>query len=343
MVGIKDIAKKAGVSFSTVSIILNGRAEERKISPGTQKKVMDAVKELQYRPNISAKSLKEGRNSSFVIALFWSFDFRKAMASRFLSGLQDKKKNLKDNIDIIVYPYQSGQLYKEKSLLQGNKYHAAIIANASQEDLEYLESINTLVPIVLYNRFSDKYSSVNLDDRRIGEAAAEHLMEQGYKKPFLITSAVNFPGASLRRKAFCERLKKSGIQITEQNIMFGDDSVGGGAECGRMLVESGRIGQSIDSIFCASDALGIGLCYELNQARIRMPEELGVLAIGNGEPQYSQFCTPSISVINIPMEQMSATCYELLEKKIKQGHDKVERVLFETIVLPRESTKKHKI
>ncbi|MDE6185713.1 MAG: LacI family DNA-binding transcriptional regulator, partial [Lachnospiraceae bacterium] len=71
MVGIKDIAKKAGVSFSTVSIILNGRAEERKISPGTQKKVMDAVKELQYRPNISAKSLKEGRNSSFVIALFW--------------------------------------------------------------------------------------------------------------------------------------------------------------------------------------------------------------------------------------------------------------------------------
>ena len=83
MASIKDVAQLAGVSFSTVSIIINGKATERKISEETQKRVWEAMRKLQYRPNISAKKLKEGETDKLVVALFWSFDFRRAMLIRF--------------------------------------------------------------------------------------------------------------------------------------------------------------------------------------------------------------------------------------------------------------------
>lgn len=337
-VGIKEVAQEAGVSLSTVSIIINGKAEERKISQQTQEKVWNAVEKLQFRSNISAKNLKEGSNSDFVVALFWSFDFRRTMASRFLAGLQAQKLKSREDFQIVIYPYKSGELYKEKEAFIRKKFHAAIIANTAREDMEFLETMNFPMPIVIYNRHSQKYSSTNIDDARIGKIAADHLYERGFRKPFLITAEYNFPGMSLRNISFCNCMRDKGIQIKENDFIVGENSSHGGAACGEALIARMKEGTEVDCIFCASDALARGTAYSFIKNGYRIPEDIGILAIGNGDSELSEFFIPSISVINIPMEQMSAMCYELVEKGMYRQDIGVEHIFFDTELISRRST-----
>lgn len=337
-VGIKEVAQEAGVSFSTVSIIVNGKAQERHISAQTQQKVWDAAKKLQFRSNISARNLKERSEQDFVVALFWSFDFRRTMASRFLAGLQEQKQKSAEKIQIVIYPYQSGELYKEKEAFISRKFHAAIIANTSKEDLDFLESMNPPMPIVIYNRTSEQFSSTNIDDAGIGKIAADHLWEKGFRHPFLVTADSSFPGMTLRNTSFCDRMEEKGIRLPENRILTEANSSRGGSRCGAELVRRFREGEEIDSVFCASDALARGIAVALTKEGIRIPEEIGILAIGNGDPELSEIFLPSISVINIPMEQMSAKCFELLEQGMYDQDRHTEQIYFDTELIERDST-----
>ena len=338
MASIKDVAQLAGVSFSTVSIIINGKAAERKISEETQQRVRDAMKQLQYRPNISAKKLKDSENDKLVIALFWSFDFRKAMLARFLTGLQDCIQESQADIEIVVYAYKNKELYKEQSLIQGNQFHAAIIANASDEDLSYLDSIQTLVPIILYNRFSDKYSSVNIRDEEIGRLAAEHLYQQGYRRTALITSHSNFSGMLVRERSFVHRMEELGGSCLMDKIVT-ENSVEGGVAAGKNMLDGNLLDQS-DSLFCASDAMAIGIVHSLYEAGYSVPEKVGIIAIGNGNPHYSKYNNPPLTVVNIPMEQMAHSCYDLVIREVNNMSDQIERIYFDTEIHARRSTEK---
>ena len=76
MATIKDVAKAAGVSVTTVSIIINGKAEERKISEATRDRVLETMRELGYQPNLSARRLRNQDSKKPVIAFFWPIDYR---------------------------------------------------------------------------------------------------------------------------------------------------------------------------------------------------------------------------------------------------------------------------
>ena len=88
MATIREVAALAGVSLSTVSIVINGQAAERKITDATCKKVWDAVEQLGYHPNIAARKLRVPDSGTLTIALYWSNDFRTALLGRFLQGMQ---------------------------------------------------------------------------------------------------------------------------------------------------------------------------------------------------------------------------------------------------------------
>lgn len=89
MVTIKQIAQEIGISPSTVSIVLGGKAAERKISKETQQKIFSAAARLGYQPNMAARSLRGGTSANeLVVAMFWAQDFRASMMVRFWDGLR---------------------------------------------------------------------------------------------------------------------------------------------------------------------------------------------------------------------------------------------------------------
>lgn len=342
MASIKDVAVEAGVSLSTASIVVNGKANERKISAKTQNKVLKAMEKLNYIPNVSAKTLRRGESQKYIVALFWSFDFRGIMMNRFLFGLQKKIAEKNANMGIIVHPYQTGELSKEESSFTSGEFHAAIIGNADADDLEYLKSNSFNVPIVLYNRKLEGFCSVNVDDERLGILAAEHLYKQGYRYPVIIHGTENFPGATRREEAFIARMEQYGIPLPEPRIIYAGNSLKGGYECGEMLMERELRNQQMpDSYFCSSDFIALGLINAWMSKGWKCGT-VGVIAVGNSDPQHSKYHTPSLTVMNVPIEEMAEECGQLLIDRMYTPQAEPVQKFFETELYVRDTTQ-HKL
>lgn len=325
---IKDVAALAGVSFSTVSIIINGKSEERKISLKTQKKVLEAMKELNYKPNISAKKLRNHR-STITIALFWTTDFRSAMLARFMKGLQDEIRNIQakgDCVEIVIYPYENGSLRSTNKLLAVNDFNGTIIANASPEDMAYIHSINLLTPVILYNRQSPIFHSINIDDREIGRQASRIL--KNYNQALFVQAPVVFDEMNTRANSFVEEFHGS-VKIKEVR----ENSAQAGFELASDLNFS-----EFDCIFASSDAIALGIEHYCYQNRISIPSDLGLLAVGNGLPQYDAFANPALSVIEIPIEHMAAMCLDGLVRLI-HNEELPMRQYTQLTVIQRDSVK----
>lgn len=320
MATIKDIAKYAGVSPSTVSIVLNGQADERKISETTQQRVWEAVRALEYRPNISARRLRgDSQSNTLVIAVFWASDFRAHMVSRFLKGLQNEILQSNRDCEIIIHPYKNNELHKITSLRSMNMYNAAIICNASAKDLEYLEESNFHIPIILYNRHSQKFCTVNVDDVKIGSIPAEVFASRGHRKAAIITSPPAFSGMDVRINSFMSTAAKHNLEIVD--VIYEDNSMPGGYSGAKRLLE---LEQRPDCLFCASDAMAIGALRRLHKAGIIIPDHLELISVGNGDRDLEEYATTSLSVVHIPMEKMAEAClrlvFDVLNHKIEPPH-----------------------
>lgn len=339
MATIKDIAEKAKVSLSTVSLIINGKASERKISRETEERVLKIMREMHYIPNISAKTMRSGATPEYILALFCSFDFRNTMMTRLLFGIQNMIDKNRDRIKVIIYPYQSGHLAKEHAHFSGSEFHAAIIANADAKDLNYLKKHQFVMPIILYNRLLENYPSVNVNDKEIGRIAATHLYEQGYRRPAIVTSTQTFPGASHRNKAFKEELKKLGIDIPKEFVYIIGPSVHDGAKFAQQLLAGAESLASLpDSFWCFSDSIALGLLNALSAHNVKIPDDIGIISVGSIESMFARYNYPSLTVIDIPIEKMGEGCYQFIKENRQTDAQQIGGIFYETKLCVRDST-----
>jgi len=316
MVTIKELAAVAGVSPSTVSIVLRGKSEERKIPYRTQKKVLEAAQKLGYQPNVSARRLRVQSQESLVIAVFWASDFRAPMMVRFLRGLQEGILNSDQKCEVVIHPYKNNSL--NESLLSLGMCNAAIICNASESDMTYLENHTFPVPIVLYNRQSENYCTVNVNNERMGALPAEIFAARNHKHAILLSSDSTFPGMEVRVESFIRTAEQAGI--TTQTILV-ENSMRGGYEGGNMI---SRMNPLPDSVFCVSDFLAIGALRAFSKANFKVPNDLELISIGNGDKELEEYASTSLSVVHLPMEKMAEACYkltlDLMARRIQPPH-----------------------
>lgn len=309
MITIKELAAYVGVSPSTISIVLAGRGDERKISAKTQDRVQKAALKLGYTPSIAARTLRSatsGADGALVLAVFWADDFRAGMMVRFLRGLRQGVSNCARPIRLMLFTYTNGELCNENVLTSRTDCHAAIVCNASLKDKEFLENTSLPIPIVLYNRFSQKYASVNVDDGQMGLLAAQALADNGCRSVAVLTSVPAYPGMAKRTSAFEESASFFGMQVMPQ--CYCDNSQPGGYHA--MLTQySDKIP---DGLFCGSDSIAFGALRALWEKKRRVPEDIRLVAIGNGDKDSEEYSIPKLSVVYLPMEEMAVECLSLL-------------------------------
>ena len=321
MSSIKDVAKKANVSISTVSIILNGKSEQRKISSSTVDRVKKAMVELNYQPNVSAKKLRSNSDNK-TIALYWTNDFRGIMLSQFINGLQMAISENNLNYDIIIYPYQINHLKDEPSIKNMN-YSAAIIANCASDDLEYLNSISPLVPICLYNRQLANYHSVYVDDKDIALLAFEQLKDN--KNVALVKAPAVFEGMKTRNTCLKQLLQENSINTQEYQL---DDNSASDALKTASMIDY----HTIDSIYCDSDIIALGIMHYCYENHIQIPQDIKIIAIGNALNTISEYLNPSLTIIKIPLEQMAKACISSISSLINNNKIDDIKIKPETII-----------
>lgn len=313
MATMKDVAKLAGVSVSTVSIVINGKAKERSIPTSTYDKVMHAIEELNYRPNITARRLRSS-NETKVFVLFWPFDARTEMLGTLLSGIQKELAKQQYTCEVLVRTYTNNKIEHSFRDALNNMYDGIIIGGTSEQDLNYLESISIHTPVVLINRESQKYSTVYVSEYDIAQTCVQLLKERNIREIGVIRSTEKYVASSQRIESLIQSCKNSDIKA--DICLSVSDSYEGGILAATKYLE---LSDHPKYVICESDVIALGMLYEFNHQKIRIPEELSLLTLGSTHNDYTAFCTPSLSVIALPSEAITSHAITQLIKLSKDS------------------------
>ncbi len=309
MATIKDVAKLAGVSVSTVSIVVNNKAGERSISNETCEHVRWAINELGYQPNVSARKLRAPNQTKPLIAFYWPLDLRSNSLGWILRGLQSAFDSMFFTCDIVVCNYQIDHLKDTKIVDDNARYNAIIIGGTSSSDLEYLKTLNFNIPVVLYSRYSETISCAYSDNSKAGKKAAELIITHGYRNPAIVKADADYSTSSQRIKSFRETLEKEGILIPESRVFSTLDAIPSGYEEGLKLLP---IIKDIDVIFCQTDSIALGVSHALTSNGVRIPENVALFTSVFLNPDYTRYSNPSISSVSVPTESLTEATVQIL-------------------------------
>ncbi len=294
-VTVKDVAKEAGISRTTVSNVFGGKT---KYSDETREAVLAAAKKLGYKPNLAARSLITNKSGLVGLILPSYLDTNTLTNSPFYNIIMDGVYSvLRDEAyyDLIIFSVPSKEKHKEK-LLQVSHWMDArnvdgilAIGEYDQVFLRDLSSKN--IPVMLIDNYSSEgyanFSYINSDDETGGYLATLHLIKQGYKKIGLCSAALHSLLMQKRYAGYKRALAEVGY--AEHVFAGGIDAFEAGNQLGETLVR-----EQIDAAFCTEDMLAVGLLHYLLKQRVRVGKEFGLVGFDNisiGRQVYPELTT----------------------------------------------------
>jgi LacI family transcriptional regulator len=332
-VNMKDIARELGVSVVTVSKALRNHPD---ISKATRERVIVKVKELGYRPNLTARSLVTGRSS--LIGLIVP-DLIHPFFAEIAKGLSLAIR--RHGYCLVVSSSEEDPELEQQEVehMLAHRLDAMVIASCDS-DPEYLRRIQPGdTPLILVDRSFKTFPAhfVGSDDYAAGKLAAEHLLAVGCKRPAHIRGPENSVGQR-RLKGFLDTLKKREIPIPEEYVLrvpkvdAADRS--SGADALRRLKQLRRMP---DGVFCYNDVIAVGVIHEAQNQGIRVPEEMAVIGCGNLHYD-AEISVPLSSIDQRSNEIGSRTAKLILEILSKGRTEEYRSVILQPGLVARNST-----
>lgn len=332
---INEIAERTKLSVGTVSIVLNGRGDEMRISKKTQQRILEAARGIGYLPNVSARRLRQSNARNIpAIATFWPSDLAPELLGRFFVGAQSSILEQEIEFDMTIQPYNRKHIHRIKEICDQGSYHGAILTGISAEEQRYLEENPLSVPTVLFNRKSSTYSCAYVDTYEIGRRTAELFANRGHKKvgvivpDYLVHSQNN-----LRFKGFVESCQKYGLNLEERYIQSAPMSMEGGNLAARKIVEGG--GELPTAMFFPLGLMAVAALPVFHSAGIRIPDRMEILTYGDHDAE--KYSVPSLSTVKLPVEEMADACIRLAMGRIHDSSGQPKSIEFETPFIFRES------
>lgn len=274
---MKDIARDLGLSVVTVSKVLRDHPD---IGEETRKRVLQRVKELDYEPNILARSLVTGR--SYLIGLIVPgliHPFFAEVAKALSGAVVGRGYSL-----IVSSSEEDPQLEaREIRHLLARRLDALVIASSSADTKLFRRMNDQSQPFVLIDRAFDDLAAhfVGIDDIAAGRMATEHLIALGRRNLAHISSRQNSTGVR-RLQGYTEALRAHKLPIRDSYIISRDyvdiDSHRQGADAMRQLLEQSP---RPDAVFCYNDPMAISAMHVILDAGLRIPEDIAVVGCGN--------------------------------------------------------------
>jgi len=276
-VRMKDIARDLGVSVVTVSKVLRNHSD---ISEETRERVLARIKEVDYRPNIAARSLVTGRTYLVgVVVPSLLHPFFAEIAKAISETLRQRGYYL-----IISSSEEDPELEEQEiNHLLERRLDTLIIASCrtSVDLFQRIERENT--PYILIDRSFKGLAAnfVGVDDEAVGELATQHLIDIGCKRIAHIRGPETSPGME-RLRGYKRTLERNGMKVLSEYVIAepkGDvDTRQRGAEAMRTLL---RLNPRPDAVFCFNDPLAIGAMNCILGEGLRIPEDVALIGCGN--------------------------------------------------------------
>jgi LacI family transcriptional regulator len=316
-VTIGDVARKAGVSVSTVSRVLNGKDD---VAEETAEKVRDAINELRYTSSLAARGMRSLQTN--VIGLIMP-DVASPYCLEVMRGVNRAISQSK--YDLIAYTtgdiHKYGTANQERryvTLLNGNITDGVIVVTPAATDF------STDAPIVAIdpNNESPDCTAIVSTNRDGALAALNYLTGLGHRRIGHITGRLDLESASLRLQGYKDGLAACGIAIDEELIQVGDFTTETAIQCTQSLLV---MDNPPTAIFAANDMTAIGIYQVAQEKGIRIPDDLSVVGFDN-LPE-STYINPQLTTIDQFIMNMGSLAVELVVKLI--NGEPLEKNLYE--------------
>ncbi len=340
-VSMKQIAEKLNISPGAVSLTLNGRGDEMRIANETQRLILETAKEMGYPLEKVRKNRQTiGVNNLPVVVVFMPALKGDVISpyDRVMNGLNDCIKNNDINVEIIVCPFEYGCLFKKYKYISSSFCTGAIIFSLSEKDMEDLLNADFDIPIVLFNRINNKYSTVYVDDYNVGYNVAKMFHRKWCKKACIFTPDYRNKPMMLRKIGFEDGCRDYNITLQKNHNVYckTEDSIV--EEYVTSMCDEGDIP---DMIFANIDDVGLSLIKALKSNNIQVPENIEIISYGDNA--WTKAVTPAMSTIRLDIEKMSGECLTLLWDIIRNGDWRPIAKIFQSEVVFRESFIEDKI
>ena len=334
-VSLKDVAAAAGVSTSLVSFVLNGKQQQYRVNKDVAERVKKIAKELNYKPNGLAKSLRNGSSKTIgVIVSDISNQFFADIARNIESATEGKGYMAlfasSDEDAVNMEKQVERMLAKEVDGL------ILVPCNGSRNTIERLSEMN--VPFVLLDRYIPDLKSnyVSLDNVKAGYDATMHLLNQGYSKIAMVSYEGELVNIAGREEGYRQAMQDAG---REEYISINEVPMEDTARfCGKAvsnLVESGA-----DALLCATNALTINCLRHIKDNDIRIPDDLAMVGFDGGGV-FDFFYAP-LTYFDQPLEIMARKSVDVLVEMLESGQGMMQQIEVAGKLIVRESSTKKK-
>lgn len=323
-VSIKDVAQMAGVSTTTVSYVLNQTASQT-ISAETIQRVHDAVAQLNYVPNLNARSLSSRKSNLIGVVIPQTEPGKELMFANpfygeLLSSIEYTAR--KNGYHLLLSGPEPNQSYI--NIARNRSVDGIIIVGAyPTHSLDELHQLS--VPVVLIDTYvkDPVFHTIGIDDRLGGELATRYLIQRGHRHIAFIAGSVSEQGVMQKRfLGYMDALSKAGLPMNERQLYLGNvafDYAQGVAD------EMVRRGSLETAAFAAADILGVGLLKGLRRLGRRVPEDVSI--IGFDDINLAQLSDPSLTTMHQDIPGKGSAAVQMIVDAIGGKEGKQEAIL----------------
>ncbi|WML24597.1 LacI family DNA-binding transcriptional regulator [Neobacillus sp. OS1-33] len=327
MVTIKDIAKLANVSHTTVSRALN---DSPLIKPGTKRKIQEIAAQLNYTPNFNAKSLV--MQKSYTIGLFFTSISNGTSPSFFADTVKGVNSVINEDYNLFVRGIDD---YQDFSSIHHRRFDGIILMSQSEVDNAFIYHVlHQKIPMVVINREINDRSLINIlsNDREGSCHAVKYLIQKGHKDIAIIEGIKGFKSSLERREGYLKALIDQEIPIRTEYIVNGNYDMESGYKAMEKLLS---LKNPPTAVFCSNDDMAVGALNAVFAKGLTVPGDISV--IGFDDIQSAQYTNPSLTTVKKPIEKISRLGAEKILAAVENQEINGEKTFVETELIVRKS------
>jgi LacI family transcriptional regulator len=326
---IRDVAARAGVSTATVSHVIN---DTRFVEEETRQKVLQAIKELRYRPSAVARSLTTKRTGTVGVVI-------SDASNPFFGEIQLSIEEIlrPQNYALIICNTNETLEYEAHylDLLLNQRVDGIIAAAMSQPWIELAKAGVQQTPIVFVDRSFDSMDSyfVGVDNVAGAYLGTQHLIELGYRDVGILAGLDRLSTMRERLDGFRQALQDAGIQINKEWIFQSPLSVDGGRQAMKRLLS---LSEKPKALFINNNLLALGALLEMREANLGWTKNLGIVCFD--DHPWSAVSNPPLTVVRQPTDRIGQTAAEMILALMNDQPVPEKRVIFDCELVVRQSS-----
>ena len=321
---LKDIAAACETSIATVSYVLSGRGEERRISAAMQQKVVDAAEALGY--DFASRARKNRRPA---VAIFWPQRQMDSMLPSFISGMNTALGMAPISADVIIQPYEPGHVAEQSTLWMPGRMGASVIVSAGTADLVTLKNRKTTYPAVLINRMVPGYPSVSVEENEAGKLAAEYALAHAGDEITLVLPDKWILGVQYRSLSVQETCLRCGVKPRAAYTC--GIEIDDGYALGQQLLLEGKLTRAV---ICVYDTVAIGLAQAIKEAGLMPGRDVELITMSMSYTSSNTRLYQNLTVVDLRQVEVSIRAINMAINLATHAGDEVRQIVVHPLLIP---------